>query len=334
MRGFAILKNTLGVCIPTAPAYGTHMVRVPRARADVLLVSRGLCSSRERARALILAGQVFSGDRRVDKAGESLAQDAPLDVRGQDMPFVSRGGVKLQGALSAFGLSPEGVVVADFGASTGGFTDCLLQAGARRVYAIDVGYGQLHLRLRNDPRVVVMERTNARHLQAADIPETVDWVVIDASFIGLEKLLPAAQHILRPGGQIVALVKPQFQVGRQVAQRTAGVVRDPVLRANAIDQVGRAAAELGFNERGRADASIRGPKGNLEAFLWLQKPEGHDRSHPRPGPEPRANFHPAASCGGAYPVASCGEGDSAVCCGGPGIARAAEMAREGGFEPP
>lgn len=259
------------------------MPRVSRVRADLLLVTLGLCSSRERARALILAGQVFSGDRRIDKAGEQLSADTPLTVRGQDMPYVSRGGLKLQGALDTFALSPADVVAADFGASTGGFTDCLLQRGAQRVYAIDVGYGQLHHRLRSDPRVVVMERTNARHLQAADLPESMDWVVIDASFIGLEKLLPAASQVLRPAGQVVALVKPQFQVGRELAQKTAGVVRDPALRAEAIERVSQAASALGFCELGRADAAVKGPKGNLEAFLWLRSPQHQSEGEPSAG---------------------------------------------------
>lgn len=238
-------------------------------RADVLLVQRQLAPSRERARAYILAGKVFVGDRRVDKPGEALTEAAPLEVRGPDHGFVSRGGLKLAGALDAFALDPSGAVAADFGASTGGFTDCLLQRGASRVYAIDVGYGQLHYRLRSDPRVVVMERTNARHLTTDSLPEAVDWVVVDASFIGLDKLLPAVRAVLRPGGTVVALVKPQFQVGKGAVDR-GGVVRDEGLRLAAIEGVAEAAVALGFSERGRADAAIKGPKGNQEALLWLQ----------------------------------------------------------------
>jgi 23S rRNA (cytidine1920-2'-O)/16S rRNA (cytidine1409-2'-O)-methyltransferase len=236
----------------------------------VLLVERGLAPSRQRAQALILAGKVFSGERRVDKAGEQLASDAPLEVRGEDHPYVSRGGVKLAGALDALGIDPDGLTIADFGASTGGFTDCLLQRGAARAYAIDVGYGQLHPRLRSDDRVVVMERTNARHLRAEDLPEPVDLVVIDASFIGLDKLLPAARALLSPTGHVLALVKPQFEVGADRVGK-GGVVRDPELRAEAIDQVARGAEELGFEEIGRADSPIAGPKGNLEAFLLLRR---------------------------------------------------------------
>jgi len=239
-------------------------------RADRLLVDRALAPSRERAQALILAGNVFSGDRRVEKAGDRLPVDAPLRVRGPDHPYVSRGGVKLAGALDAFGLSPTDVVAADIGASTGGFTDCLLQRGARRVYAIDVGHGQLHEKLRRDARVVVLERTNARHLKAGDLPELVDWVVIDASFIGLDKLLPAAMALLAPHGTLLALVKPQFEVGRAAVAR-GGVVRDAEARARAIDDICDIATALGLVVRGRDDAVIEGPAGNRECFVWLSR---------------------------------------------------------------
>jgi 23S rRNA (cytidine1920-2'-O)/16S rRNA (cytidine1409-2'-O)-methyltransferase len=239
-------------------------------RADRLLVERALAPSRERAQALILSGNVFSGDRRVEKAGDRLPIDAPLRVRGPDHPYVSRGGLKLAGALDAFDLSPRDVVAADIGASTGGFTDCLLQRGARRVYAIDVGHGQLHERLRRDARVVVLERTNARHLAAGDLPELVDWVVIDASFIGLGKLLPAAVALLGTRGHVLALVKPQFEVGREAVAR-GGVVRDADARARAIDAAGADAEQLGLAVRGRADAVIEGPAGNRECFLWLSR---------------------------------------------------------------
>jgi 23S rRNA (cytidine1920-2'-O)/16S rRNA (cytidine1409-2'-O)-methyltransferase len=242
---------------------------VKKQRADVLLFERGLAESRARAQALILAGKVFSGERRIDKAGERLADEAPLEVRGPDHPYVSRGGVKLAGALDAFEADVSGAVAADFGASTGGFTDCLLQRGAARVYAIDVGYGQLHDKLRRDDRVVVMERTNARHLQETDLPEPVDLVVIDASFISLAKLLPAAVRLLRSGGEVIAMVKPQFEVGRDRTHK--GVVRDPSARASAIDDVARAASELGLRERARSDSVLPGPDGNLEAFLRLTR---------------------------------------------------------------
>jgi 23S rRNA (cytidine1920-2'-O)/16S rRNA (cytidine1409-2'-O)-methyltransferase len=242
-----------------------------RERADLLLVTRALAPSRERARALILAGKVFSGARRIDKAGEQLASDAPLSVKGQEHPYVSRGGVKLAGALEAFALTPVGIVAADFGASTGGFTDCLLMRGAARVYAIDVGYGQLHERLRQDPRVVNMERTNARHLLAGALPELLDWVVIDASFIGLTKLLPAASALLRAGGLVVALIKPQFEVGPEAVGKR-GVVRDQAARHSAIVRAVEDAIALGFEAIAQADCVIAGPQGNLEHFVWLTKP--------------------------------------------------------------
>ncbi|MEM9071254.1 MAG: TlyA family RNA methyltransferase [Myxococcota bacterium] len=247
-----------------------------KVRADLLLTERGLAPSRTRAQALILAGRVFSGEARVNKAGDRLAPDAPLEVRGDALPYVSRGGLKLEGALDAFGYDPAGKVCADFGASTGGFTDCLLQRHAAKVYAIDVGYGQLATKLRNDERVVVMERTNARHLKV--LPEAIELVVIDASFIGLGKLLPAATRVLDDAGEVIAMVKPQFEVGRENVGK-GGVVRDPVVRAQAIDAVAAAAQDLGLRERARADAAIRGPKGNHEAFLWLVK----DASKPDQG---------------------------------------------------
>lgn len=239
-------------------------------RADVLAVERGLAPSRERARALILAGKVWSGSRRVDKAGDQLAHDAALEVRGDDIPYVSRGGVKLAGALDAFAFDPRDMVVGDIGASTGGFTDCVLQRGATKVYAIDVGYGQLHDTLRRDSRVVVMERTNARHLRPTDLPEPIDLVVIDASFIGLDKLLPALVPLLRPGGHVIAMVKPQFEVGRAQVGK-GGVVRDEVARQQAIDRVIADAAALGLSLQNQADAVIDGPHGNREHFLWLMR---------------------------------------------------------------
>jgi 23S rRNA (cytidine1920-2'-O)/16S rRNA (cytidine1409-2'-O)-methyltransferase len=243
---------------------------VPKVRADVLLTQRGLAPSRARAQALILAGKVFVGGRRVEKSGETFDEEGPLEVREPDHPYVSRGGVKLAGSLDAFEYNPAGKTVADFGASTGGFTDCLLQRGARKVFAIDVGYGQLHNKLRQDDRVVVMERTNARHLKASDLPEVLDLVVIDASFIGLEKLLPAAHALLRTGGEVLALVKPQFQVGQDKVGK-GGVVRDPELRRRAIAILIADAEKLGFELVAEADSVITGPKGNQETFIWLRR---------------------------------------------------------------
>ena len=236
----------------------------------MLLTKRGLAPSRARAQALILGGKVFSGPRRVEKSGESLDASAPLEVREPDHPYVSRGGVKLAGALDQFGYDPSDKVAGDFGASTGGFTDCLLQRGAARVYAIDVGYGQLHHRLRQDPRVIVMERCNARHLKRGDLPELLDLVVIDASFIGLEKLLPAASSLLGPDGEVIALVKPQFQVGQDRVGK-GGVVRDPERRRQAVEDAVAASTSFGLSCVARADSVIAGPKGNQETFIWLRK---------------------------------------------------------------
>ncbi len=255
------------------------MAAAEKSRADVLLVERGLAVSRQRAQAMILAGAVFVGEQRVEKAGDTLRSDVELEVRGNDNPFVSRGGLKLAGALKHFGYSPSGKVCADFGASTGGFTDCILQNGAARVYAIDVGYGQLHERLRQDDRVVNMERTNARHLHSKSLPEPVDLVVMDCSFISIYKLLPAVVSVLqgpdgRTGkGDFITLIKPQFEVGKHHVGK-GGVVRDEEVRQRAIDAVIVAARELGFHHHGTCDSPIHGPKGNLEslAYLSLEEP--------------------------------------------------------------
>ena len=238
-------------------------------RADVLLFEAGLAPSRERARALILAGRVFVNEERVDKAGQLLGVDVPLTVRGDPNPYVSRGGLKLHGALDAFQLDPRGAVAGDIGASTGGFTDCLLRRGASKVYAIDVGYGQLHVTLRQDPRVVVMERTNARYLHGPDLPEPLDLAVVDASFIGLAKLLPAIRELLRPAGEVVALVKPQFEAGADRVGK-GGVVRDDAVREEVAAAVIDAAGELGFLLRGRCDSTVTGPKGNREIFVRFE----------------------------------------------------------------
>jgi 23S rRNA (cytidine1920-2'-O)/16S rRNA (cytidine1409-2'-O)-methyltransferase len=239
-----------------------------RPRADQRLVELGLAESRSKAQACILAGQVFLGDARIEKAGQAVDPEAQLTLKGPPHPYVSRGGVKLEGALDDLGVDVTGLVVADFGASTGGFTDCVLQRGAARVYAIDVGYGQLHHRLRTDDRVVVMERTNARHLEA--LPEPVDLVVIDASFIGIGKLLPAAVAVLGEAGRVLGMVKPQFEVGREGLDK--GVVRDGELRRQAIDRASEEAAALHLSEEGRVDSRLAGPEGNVEAFVsWALK---------------------------------------------------------------
>ncbi len=237
-------------------------------RADLLLVERGLVESRSKAQALVMAGQVFSSDARVEKPGTQLAEDAPLEVRGVER-FVSRGGHKLEGALECFAeqLSPQGAVCVDVGASTGGFTDCLLQRGVVKVYAVDVGQGQLAAKLVQDPRVVIRDKTNARFLTAKDFAEAIDLVVVDASFIGIGKLARAIAATLRPSGHLVAMVKPQFEVGRDVARRFKGVIRDPELRAQAIEGVKAELESVGFELLAEADSKLPGPKGNLECFV-------------------------------------------------------------------
>jgi 23S rRNA (cytidine1920-2'-O)/16S rRNA (cytidine1409-2'-O)-methyltransferase len=236
-------------------------------RIDQLLLARGLAPSRARAQAVVLAGEVFVAGVRVDKVGTLVPEDAAVEVRAPDHTYVSRGGVKLAGALDAFALDVRGLRCLDLGASTGGFTDCLLQRGAATVTAVDVGYGQLAHKLRVDPRVVVMERTNARTLAPQAIGGPVDLTVVDASFIGLEKLMPAIADCTRSGGSLVALVKPQFEVGREVASRGRGVVRDEGIRAEAIAGAAQAVAEAGFAVVAQCDSALPGPKGNREAFL-------------------------------------------------------------------
>ena len=241
-----------------------------RSRADELLVARGLLPSRSKAQAYILGGRVWSGDRRIEKAGQLLAVDAPLDVK-MGPRFVSRGGEKLEGALQTLGVDPARAVCVDVGASTGGFTDCLLQHGATKVYAVDVGHGQLDPKLRRDPRVVTMERTNARDLVREAFSEPIALVVVDASFIGLEKLLPALARLLRSGGRLLALVKPQFEAGRREAQRGRGVIRDPAVRESAIARVRSAIASSGFELVAECDSCLPGPKGNLERFVLARR---------------------------------------------------------------
>jgi len=244
---------------------------VPKRRADQLLVDRGLADSRTRAQALILAGKVWSGDRRVDKAGDGMAEDAALEVRGQDHPWVSRGGLKLDHALTAFGLDAAGLVCLDVGASTGGFTDVLLHRGAARVHAVDVGHGQLAWSLRGDPRVVVHERTNARYLTAAQVPDPLGALVCDAAFIGLQTLLPAPLALCAPGAWAVALIKPQFEAGpSQVGAK--GVVRDPGVHRAVCARV-RAwwAALPGWTVLGVTDSPITGPEGNREFLIAARR---------------------------------------------------------------
>ncbi|HZN96092.1 MAG TPA: TlyA family RNA methyltransferase [Myxococcales bacterium] len=244
--------------------------RPKKERLDVLLVERQLAESRARAQALVLAGEVVVDDQRVDKPGALVPRDARLRLKGEAMPYVSRGGLKLKAALDRFALDVRGAVCADIGASTGGFTDCLLQAGAAKVYAIDVGYGQLHHKLQLDPRVISRERVNARHLTEAELPEPVSLMAVDVSFISLRLVLPAALPRLSSGGVLVALVKPQFEAGKEKVGK-GGVVRDAAARAEAIDGVRAFVEAAGLDVAGVMDSPIAGPAGNVEALLVARK---------------------------------------------------------------
>jgi 23S rRNA (cytidine1920-2'-O)/16S rRNA (cytidine1409-2'-O)-methyltransferase len=239
-------------------------------RADQLLVSRGLAESRTRAQALIMAGVVFSGERKLAKAGEMLAEDAALEVRGKDHPWVSRGGTKLDHGLSHFGFDVAGTVALDVGSSTGGFTDVLLSRGAAKVYAVDVGTNQLAWKLRQDPRVVVQEQTNARGLDATIIPEPIDIVVCDASFIGLAKVLDAPLKLARPGAMLIALIKPQFEAGREEVGK-GGVVRDPAVHERVCIEAKTWVESQGWTVLGVEPSPITGPEGNVEFLLGARK---------------------------------------------------------------
>ncbi|HEV7517457.1 MAG TPA: TlyA family RNA methyltransferase [Thermoanaerobaculia bacterium] len=240
-------------------------------RLDQLLVERGLFPSREQARRAVMAGTVEVDGRRVDKAGTAVAAGARLAVLAPKEPYVSRAGRKLAAALDHFGIDPAGRICLDVGASTGGFTDCLLQRGAARVYAVDVGYGQLDARLRQDPRVVVMERVNARHLRDGDLPEPASLVVVDVSFISLAKVVPALLPHLAPGGLLLPMIKPQFEAGRgQVGK--GGIVRDPALRERVVAACAEGLAALGLELAGRFDSPVAGMGGNREAFALLRQP--------------------------------------------------------------
>ena len=237
-----------------------------KARADQLLVDRGLAESRAKAQALILAGLVFSGERKIEKAGQSLAPDAPLEVRGRDHPWVSRGGIKLAHGLDHFGWDVTGAVALDVGSSTGGFTDVLLQRGAAKVFAVDVGTNQLAWRLRQDPRVIVHEQTNARYLTDAIVTEPVDIIVCDASFISLAKVLDTALDFAKPGGRLLALVKPQFEAERSEIGK-GGVVRDPAVHERVCAAVVAWLEGRGWSVAGVTPSPITGPEGNVEFLI-------------------------------------------------------------------
>ena len=239
-----------------------------KVRADLLVLERGLAESRAKAQAMILAGQVLTTDgKRIDKAGQLLSQDSPLHIKGARLKFVSRGGLKLEGALESFGVDVRDYVCFDVGASTGGFTDCLLQRGATKVYAIDVGYNQLDYRLRNDPRVISMERFNVRHLAPDDLPELVDFICFDVSFISLELVLEPALRVAKAGTELVMLVKPQFEVGRENVGK-GGIVRDEVARQAALDKILDVASAQGLQELQTIESPITGTDGNVEFLLY------------------------------------------------------------------
>ena len=239
-----------------------------RTRIDKLLVERGLVGSRERARRLVMSGDVWLAQQRVDKPGALVPIDAAVEVRGSDLPFVSRGGLKLDAALSHWRIDVQGRVVVDVGASTGGFTDCLLQRGARQVFAIDVGYGQLAWTLRQDPRVRLFERVNIRDFDPACLPGAVDIAVIDVAFISLRLVLPAVMRLVRPQGTILALVKPQFEVGKGEVGK-GGVVRDPAQHRAVVASIREFGTALGLTCHGDVPSPITGPKGNREFFLYF-----------------------------------------------------------------
>ncbi|HYP87881.1 MAG TPA: TlyA family RNA methyltransferase [Polyangiaceae bacterium] len=243
---------------------------VKKTRADIRLVEQGLVESRTRAQARILAGQVFWDSRRIEKAGDQVPEDAVLRVTELER-YCSRGGKKLEGALLDLGVDVTGVTAVDVGASTGGFTDCVLQHGAARVYAVDVGHGQLAEKLRQDPRVVVMDRTNARQLTAGSFPEPIGLTLVDASFISLDKLLPAIAAFLPSGGRLLALIKPQFEVGREEATRSRGVVSDEAVRSEAVARALAHVEAAGFSLVGDARCRVPGPQGNVEHFVLARR---------------------------------------------------------------
>jgi len=247
------------------------VTRPSKERLDTLLVDRGLAETRSRAQALILAGRVAVAGQVETKAGTLVPGDAPIVLKEGASPYVSRGGEKLAGALAHFQVNPRGKVAMDVGASTGGFSDCLLQHGVGKIYAVDVGYGQLDASLRQDPRVVVLERRNIRHLPLEDVPEPVDLITLDLSFISLTLVLPKILEFLRAGGEVLALVKPQFEVGKgQVGK--GGVVRDVKMQQETVDKVARAARSLGLTVSPGYPSPLKGPKGNQEYFLYLIAP--------------------------------------------------------------
>jgi 23S rRNA (cytidine1920-2'-O)/16S rRNA (cytidine1409-2'-O)-methyltransferase len=241
--------------------------KVMKIRLDRLLVERGLVESRERGHALILAGNVLVQGQKQDKAGALVPEDAELRILGEVLPYVGRGGLKLEGALKGFNLPVEGKTALDVGASTGGFTDCLLQHGAKKVYAVDVGYGQLAWKLRQDPRVITIERVNIRDIASSLVPEPIDIVVIDVSFISIAKVIPSLLKFLKPGSELIALIKPQFEVGREQVGK-GGIVRDEAARSAAVDRVTDLIRKSGFEVKGVMPSPITGQDGNVEFLIY------------------------------------------------------------------
>ena len=239
-------------------------------RLDVLLVQRGLAPSREKAKAMIMEGNVFVAGQREDKAGTSFDEKAKIEVRGNTLKYVSRGGLKLEKAIEKFGICLADKACMDIGASTGGFTDCMLQKGARKVYAVDVGYGQFAWKLRQDERVICMEKTNIRYVAPEDIAEKLDFASVDISFISLAKALPAAKELLTEQGEMVCLIKPQFEAGREKVGKK-GVVRDPKVHLEVIEKIAAFAQEIGFGVLGLDFSPIRGPEGNIEYLIHIKK---------------------------------------------------------------
>ena len=239
-------------------------------RLDVLLVKKGLAPSREKAKTMIMEGNVFVNNQREDKAGTNIPEDAVIEIKGNTLKYVSRGGLKLEKAMTHFGISLEDKICMDIGASTGGFTDCMLQNGAKKVYAVDVGYGQFAWKLRTDERVVCMEKTNIRYVTPEDIADVLDFASVDVSFISLVKVLPAAKELLRDEGEMVCLIKPQFEAGREKVGKK-GVVRDPAVHREVIEKVITDARELGFSILHLEYSPIKGPEGNIEYLVHICK---------------------------------------------------------------
>ena len=241
-------------------------------RLDILVTERGLVESREKAKTLIMAGQVYVDGQKADKPGDTFSEDAAVEVRGKGLPYVSRGGLKLEKAMREFGLQLQGRTCMDIGASTGGFTDCMLQNGAQRVYSVDVGYGQLAWSLRTDPRVVNLERTNARYLTREQVPEEIDFFSVDVSFISLTLILPAVRPLLAEHGQAVCLIKPQFEAGREKVGKKC-VVRDKAVYEEVIEKIRSFALENGFSVLGLTFSPVKGPEGNIEYLIYLERSE-------------------------------------------------------------